>query len=184
MAIRVAPSNALRQTHVGQRGSMIYNQETVLASSTALAVNSGRLFYAPVYLPGFQINRLMVEITVAGTAATKGLIGFYTNVDALPGAKIATSPEFALDATGQITITLPSTVTLPDTYCWVAYQGASQTTFTIGSAARSALLGATLFANTHRSIWVPRVYDATLPDPAPTAGYDTASMPLVGMFQV
>jgi hypothetical protein len=102
-------------------------------TTTTLQAN-GTLWFTPMMLAvGRTADRIGIEVTVAGTAATSvHRIGIWTNADGVPGTLVLDAGTVATDSTGLKEITI-SQALAANTLYWlgVAQQGAPGTLATL-----------------------------------------------------
>src|SRR5690348_6482347 len=74
-----------RVSHPGIRTGNYYLSQSVLPSSTALAISADNIYYQPIALVG-TVNRIGVEVTAGAAGAAR--LGLYTNNNGIPGTLI------------------------------------------------------------------------------------------------
>lgn len=154
---RVGPIDYRSPPFLGARNAFTsyYVSPVILISTTTSAVVANILYYQPIYLPNFTIDRIGIDVTTG--AAGNCRLGLYTSSAGMPSRLILDCGT--VDTTGIATVEATIAATqLPSDWVWMASVFDATPTCRVGTAASPFLLGSGSMSVPSRGLTVSSTY--------------------------
>lgn len=159
MASLVGPVDFRMPPFLGGRASSIfttyYVSPVVLISTTTSAVVANVLYYQPIYLPNFTIDRIGIDVTTGASGNCR--LGLYTNSANMPSQLILDCGTVSTTSIATVEATIASTQ-LPSDWVWMAAVFDATPTIRVGTAALPYLLGSGSVSVPSRGLSVSSTY--------------------------
>lgn len=166
---------------VSMRAGTYLDGHVVNVTSSSGAATATRMYLVPFWLPVAKaVDRIMVNVTVAGAAATVARLGIY-GVDVStyePGALLLDAGTVATDTTGAKEATVSYTLAAGLFYAAVWCSG-TPTLTTIASGNRPAVGNSSANGSPNPAFIKDGAYSGGLPNPAGTGLSSQSSCPQI-----